>query len=109
MATVHDQVSAVCLEYFGRFRRQTHVTPKSYLSFIHGYKQIYRDSRKHFEMLSKRMDTGLIKLQEAAVQVSALSKELEVMEVHLAVASAEADKVLQSVTVVASAAQVRFR
>lgn len=105
MATVHDQVSGICQEYFSRFRRQTHVTPKSYLSFIHGYKQIYRDSRKHYELLSKRMDTGLVKLQEASVQVAELSKELAVMEVHLAKASAEAELVLADVTVVASAAQ----
>jgi len=85
MGNIHDQVSGICVEYFERFRRQTHVTPKSYLSFLGGYKSVYRDRRKHYELLSKRMDSGLIKLQEAGSQVAILSKELLIMEQNLAV------------------------
>ena len=105
MGSIHDQVSATCVEYFERFRRQTSVTPKSYLSFLGGYKSIYRERRKHFENLSKRMDAGLLKLQDAGAQVAVLSKDLEVMERNLAVASAQAEIVLADVTVVAEAAQ----
>jgi len=105
MGNIHDQVAGICVEYFDRFRRQTHVTPKSFLSFLSGYKSIYRDKRKHFEQLSKRMDSGLLKLQDAGSQVAILSKELEVMEKHLAVASAEAEAVLSDVTIVQESAQ----
>jgi len=105
MGNIHDQVADTCTNYFERFRRQVNVTPKSFLSFLAGYKSIYREKRKHYEMLSKRMDSGLLKLQDAGSQVAVLSKELEIMEKNLAIASAEADLVLADVTVVNNSAQ----
>lgn len=48
----------MCIEYFQRFRRQTHVTPKSYLSFLGGYKTIYGQKRKEIGLLAERMTTG---------------------------------------------------
>ena len=52
-------VAEMCIEYFQRFRRQTHVTPKSYLSFLSGYKTIYGQKRKEIGVLAERMTTGL--------------------------------------------------
>ena len=104
MGQIHDQVAGICNDYFDRFRRRAHVTPKSYLSFLQGYKIIYRERRKHFENLSKRMDMGLKKLEDAGAQIAVLSTDLVVMEKNLAIASAEADAVLSDVTVVAEAA-----
>lgn len=76
-----------------RFRRQTHVTPKSYLSFIDGYKTIYEENKSHIGELAERMKTGLDKLVEASASVAELSKELVVKEKELAIASIKADKV----------------
>ena len=76
-----------------RFRRQTHVTPKSYLSFVDGYKTIYAEKRSQIGELANRMNTGLDILVEASASVAELSKELVVKEKELAVASVKADKV----------------
>jgi dynein heavy chain len=98
MGEIHDGVAATCTEYFNRFRRETHVTPKSYLSFLEGYKTIYQEKKGNLTMLAQRMQTGLDKLVEATESVNQLSKELAVKEKELAVASKEADVVLNQVT-----------
>ncbi|XP_052229952.1 dynein axonemal heavy chain 5-like isoform X5 [Dreissena polymorpha] len=104
MGIVHDGVAESCIEYFQRYRRSTHVTPKSYLSFINGYKTIYSDKRNEIGELANRMNTGLKKLIEASEAVAELEKELAVKEKELAIASKKADEVLKEVTVKAQAA-----
>jgi len=43
-------VTDVCGLYFERMRRQVFVTPKSYLSFINYYKDLYKQK---FDLLNK--------------------------------------------------------
>ena len=105
MASVQDSVAQACQSYFQRFRRSTHVTPKSFLNFISSYKDVYTRKQDEIGDMSVRMDNGLIKLLEAAESVAELSKDLTVMEKELEVANQKADKVLIEVTTAASEAE----
>ena len=105
MGVFQDFVAESCVKYFERFRRTTHVTPKSYLSFISSYKRVYSEKKAEIQELANRMNTGLEKLLDAGESVSKLAKELAVKEKELAVASKEAEKVLADVTVKAQAAE----
>ena len=60
-----------------RFRRQVYVTPKSFLTFLSGYKLLYKQRLDNINTLSYRMSSGLSKLVDAAAQVDELRKVLE--------------------------------
>ncbi|XP_018911445.2 dynein axonemal heavy chain 5 [Bemisia tabaci] len=98
LGSIQDVVTITSSEYFQRFRRATHVTPKSYLNFIGGYKNIYQQKQHELGEGAHRMDTGLAKLEEASHSVEILKQDLAIMEQELAQASQKAETVLIEVT-----------
>ena len=56
---IQDMVAETCTDYFERFRRQTYVTPKSYLSFLESYKSVYNEKLEFIGNLAERMNTGM--------------------------------------------------
>ena len=53
------------------------MTPKSFLTFLSGYKLLYKQRLDNINTLSYRMSSGLSKLVDAAAQVDELRKVLE--------------------------------
>ncbi|XP_053918562.1 dynein axonemal heavy chain 8 isoform X2 [Cuculus canorus] len=104
MGLFHAMVSESCENYFQRYRRRTYVTPKSYLSFVNGYKEVYTEKLANINEQAERMRIGLSKLMEASESVAKLSEDLAVKEKELAVASVKANEVLAIVTESAEAA-----
>ena len=74
------------------------MTPKSFLSFINSYKDVYVRKEEEIGDMAKRMNAGLNKLEEASQSVELLKDELNVMERHLKKANKKAEEVLAEVT-----------
>jgi dynein heavy chain, axonemal len=58
MGHVHVYVTQACQEYFEKFRRHVYVTPKSYLSFINGYKDLYSKKWAYTQELAASINNG---------------------------------------------------
>lgn len=69
------------------------MTPKSYLNFIAGYKNIYQMKQTELGDGVEKMETGLEKLAEASASVEILKKDLAIMEQDLAEASQKVDSI----------------
>lgn len=66
MGKCHDLVTEVCEIYFQRMRRHVYVTPKSYLSFIDLYKEVYTKKYNGIDVEESNIVKGLERLKEAA-------------------------------------------
>ena len=106
MGSIHDDVAEYCLQYFQKYRRLTHVTPKSYLSFMSGYKEIYYKKLNEITSMAERMNVGLTRLVEAERAVILMNEELVVTQQDLDLANKKADEVLKDVAVKKHAAEI---
>ena len=99
---------------FIRFRRQTYITPKTYLFLLKCYDTLYADRRQELRTMQNQLSVGLDKMQEAAEAAEEMGKILAVQAkdvekvtirakavmVTVQIALAEADKVRSVVVVV---------
>jgi len=84
IANTHLMVTSECENYFAQFRRNVYVTPKSYLSFIDAYKQVYKKKFDSINDDAEKITNGLIKLAEAEEDVAKMKVELGETEKILA-------------------------
>ncbi|GAW80117.1 dynein heavy chain [Plasmodium gonderi] len=96
-AIVHKKVSDTCETYRERMRRNTYVTPKSYLSFIDLYKQMYVKKYEEIQFLKESVDIGLKKLNEAAMDVQKMRENLTTEEEKLKESDEQTNILLEKV------------
>ena len=98
MGAVHAYVTNACTEYFEKFRRKVYVTPKSYLSFLSGYKALYSQKLEEVSVLRDKINGGLEKLLQAKDQVNEMKVELAEKNKNLHQAQKEAAALLKEIS-----------
>uniref|UniRef100_A0A1I8GN74 Dynein heavy chain 10, axonemal n=1 Tax=Macrostomum lignano TaxID=282301 RepID=A0A1I8GN74_9PLAT len=78
---VHQSVGEYSKEFLQTLRRYNYVTPKHYLDFINTYLKLLEQKDKYILGQCERLQGGLQKLAEAAVQLEDLNAKLAVQKV----------------------------
>ena len=74
------------------------MTPKSYLSFLSGYKQLYTSKHSEVMELANKVNGGLEKLDEAKKDISKMRNEIIVKNQELEVAQKESVRLLSEIS-----------
>jgi dynein heavy chain, axonemal len=106
MGTAHSLVVAVCDEYKLSNRRYVYQTPKSYLSFIANYMQLYKLKLSILQRSETNINRGLEKLIKGAEDVEAMKKVLAIEQIKLDKASQDVNKMIASLQISQAEAEV---
>lgn len=99
MGKVHNMVTEVCGIYFQQMRRYVYVTPKSYLSFIAMYQDVYVKKFKGIDVEEQNINNGLEKLAEATRGIDELKISLKKEDATLKVAAEQTAALLAELEV----------
>jgi len=88
MGRVHSLVVTACDDYLQQMRRHVYQTPKSFLSFLAFFKELYALKLREIQTKEERVHIGLQKLAEGAKDVEKMKVVLAEEEVKLAEADA---------------------
>ena len=76
-------------------RRQVYVTPKSFLSYLNSYKDLYIKKYAELDVQEKSYKIGLAKIQEATKSIALMEVALKEEEGQLKDASEKTDRLLE--------------
>ncbi|CAF0978027.1 unnamed protein product [Adineta ricciae] len=76
-ATMHTSVYHCSEEMWNEMRRRNYVTPSNFLELTTGYRKLLYEKRKELCDARDKLSNGLGKIEEAKVQVTQMSVELE--------------------------------
>ena len=109
MGKVHKMVDEVCGVYFQQMRRHVYVTPKSYLSFLAAYNELYTKKYNIIDVDEGNILSGLEKLAKAGADVEVLKADLAKKGVVLKTKTEETDRLLKTLDVENKRADVKAK
>ncbi|XP_027593384.2 dynein heavy chain 10, axonemal isoform X1 [Pipra filicauda] len=107
MVMVHESVGDFSKRFLEKLRRINHVTPKNYLDFISTYTKLLEEKNEFILAQCKRLDGGLVKLKEAAVQLAELNQKLAEQKIVLTEKTAACEALLREIATNTEAAGVK--
>ena len=96
---VHLSINDFSKEFDRKMKRKNHATPKNFLDYINTYITMLYKQRKEIDRNVSRLETGLIKLRDAAVRVDEMSKELEIKKREVDSKKAEVEAMIADLQV----------
>ena len=105
MAATHMGVVEVCAEYIAQFRRYVYVTPKTYLTFIKLYSNLYSRKFSEVQANATKISNGLLKLADAEQGVAEMQIVLAETEKELVQVAIRVEKMLTEVQSKSAVAQ----
>ncbi|XP_068082615.1 dynein beta chain, ciliary-like [Anabrus simplex] len=99
LAYVHTSVNATSVVFLQTERRHYYTTPKSYLEQINLYTKLLVQKSADLKEQVVRLENGLEKLKETALQVEALKVTLAAQEVVLKQKNEAADAIIKAVEI----------
>lgn len=102
---VHTRVTKACQQYYLQYRRAAHVTPKSFISALEGFQQLYSSKLANLRNTMTRLDAGLNKMNSAKDDVGKMRIELAEKDKQLVVAGEEAERLLAEISESTAAAE----
>jgi dynein heavy chain len=99
MGRVHKIVDNTTKEYFTQMRRHVYVTPKSYLSFIASYNELYTKKYNEVDKEEYEILAGLSKLAGATADIEEMSITLKKEQVEVNEATEATNKLLKELDI----------
>lgn len=94
MAYVHETVNDMSKVYMQNEKRYNYTTPKSFLELIFLYSKLLNEKTIELNEKISRLENGIQRLSECAIQVDTLQEQLVKQEIDLKVKNEMADKLI---------------
>lgn len=91
---MHTAVAKTAQRMATEIKRHTYVTPTSYLGLVTGYEMLLNEKSKQIQTAADKLINGLHKIDEAKVQVSEMTVDLEKMKNIVAKKQVQCEKLL---------------